>query len=115
MNITQADGSFWQAVKAPTWLAGNKRPNKVASLHMAINGHAKAPYKLGQVTKPAIARLREARMEKSNALNILGMVRKRGEDVYLYMIQASIEYKSVQPKRCATYRRWLRQIEQRKG
>jgi hypothetical protein len=103
MNICQADGSFWQAVKAPAWLAGNKRPDKVRSLHAAINGHARNPKKPREHGYEAV-------LEKGNALHVLSMVRKR-EDVYCYMIQASLEYKRVQPKRAATYRRWLRQLE----
>lgn len=78
-------------------------PNAAAALHAAINE---------RMLKGHLSRFRaEQRLEAGNALAVLRSVRKRGEDVRLHMSQGVEQWKTLQPKRAATYARWLRRME----
>jgi hypothetical protein len=103
MKPSQHDLDVWTARNAPLWARAMLKhpPRSIPALHYAINARAKS-------------RQREA-LEPGNAMAVLRMVRKRGEDLYCYMIGAAVEYKRVQPERATTYRRWLRRIEQRRA
>lgn len=108
MKPNQLDLQVWQAVRSPSWAFRLLKdpPRVVPVLHAAINSH-------GQ-TRHARYVKNERTREKSNAVAVLRMVRRRGEDVCVHMADAIVRYAKLQPARVVTYRRWLRQIERRR-
>lgn len=110
------DLQFWAARNAPTWARTMLKypPSPALSLHAAINFRAKAPLLLEAAAraKPGTS-TRRVGHDAGNALSVLRMARKRGENLRFYMIEAAQKYKHVQPERANTYNRWLRRMEQR--
>jgi hypothetical protein len=101
MRVTLYDLTFYNAMHAPAWSRRLRNtPEARRALHEAIN---ERPYKEG----PRADYEREA----YGALHVLRSVRKRQlVTIRDHMARAAKEYARIQPKRAATYTRWLRQM-----
>lgn len=122
MKPTKMDLEFWAARKAPMWartmLKFPPNPGKHLQAAIEFRGDVVRITELARHARPGTTvPLRQVRRdylrEASNAVNVLGMVRRRGERLGDYMRTAAIEYATSQPSRANIYRRWLRRMEKR--